>query len=179
MNRRLLALSCLAIAVLTLDGCDMLRKIAGRPTSSDLNAMRIEIIEEDEAAAADEARQKAYEDSVSLAEQRARRSEEVLDSLRSSGSIITPSKLGVVEEKSALSANYYIIIGAFKEKSNAERLAAKVEAAGYPAKLISLKTGMNAVGICESDDAGTVNQWLNKVRNESFCPKEAWVLVRE
>lgn len=178
MKAGYLAVSCLVIAIFTLDGCDVLRKIAGRPTSADLDLIRIEILEEESAAAAEEARQKAYEDSVELARQSALRSQELLDSLRSSGSVITPAKLGGLDT-SALDGEYYIIIGAFKNESNAQRLADKVLAAGYPAQVIRLKTGMNAVGICESDDAETVSRWLKKVRHEPFCPKEAWVLVKE
>lgn len=156
----------------------MLRKMAGRPTSADLQAMRIEIIEEGKTAAEEAARQKKAADSAAMAVRMAERSAFVLDSLKASGSIITPGKLGGIDS-SDLESSFYIIVGAFRDRSNAARMTAKVEEAGYPARIISLKTGMHAVGICESDDAVQVSEWLKKVRLESFCPKEAWVLVKE
>lgn len=178
MKRGYIAVSSLIIAVLMLTGCDAFRRLAGRPTSKDIHAMRVEILEEDAAAAAEEARQKAVMDSIALAERLAAESEAIMDSLKSEGRIISPNKLGGVDPAS-LKEQYYIVIGSFKDRANADRLAAKVGEAGYPATVIILRTGMNAVGICGTNDVHSLNESLKKVRKESFCPKEAWVLVKE
>lgn len=174
IKSKVLVLSSLVVAVAMLSGCDLFRRIAGRPTSSDIEGMRVEIIEAEQLAA----REAFVADSLRKVEESRVDTLAVLDSIRGEVNMYGPSRLGGAD-KSVLNRQYYIVIGAFKDKSNADRLASKVTEAGYPATVIPFKNGMNVVGICPTDDVKTVHDCLKEVKRESFCPKEAWVLVNK
>ena len=92
--------------------------------------------------------------------------------------MLNPSKLGGLKA-SELSGKYYIIVGAFMEKANAEKKAAKLKESGYEATLISFRNGYNAVGICPSATLAQVYESLRKIQGQDFCPKDAWILVNE
>ncbi len=153
----------------------MLRSLAGRPTSKDIDVLRIEIVQE-------EVRLKAEADSL-LEVQKQREAEAAsaaaLDSLKNlPGNVLRKaSSLGV--DLSGVEGRYNIILGAFKDKANAEKFAARVSEAGYHAGIIPFRNSLNAVGAGSTDDPKAIFDCLNKIRKESFCPGEVWVLVKE
>lgn len=143
--------------VLLFSGCDMFRKMAGRPTSKDIEAKREAL------------RLKAEEKKDSTS------SETVL----AESSMIADSLIGrrqlSEEAMETLEYRYYIIIGAFSKKDNAVRLSAKAETAGYKPTLIAYKNGFTAVGICPSDVLSQAYAALLEVRGGELSP-EAWIL---
>ena len=78
------------VSLLCLTGCDFMRKLAGRPTSEDVELKRIEILRAEEAAL------QARLDSLRNVEQRMiQDSLNALDSIRQlGGSILNPASLG-------------------------------------------------------------------------------------
>jgi cell division septation protein DedD len=88
------------------------------------------------------------------------------------------SRLGGLVDESA-TPRYTIVIGAFRERSNAQKLAAQAQAAGFPAQLMECKRGMIAVGVCPSDRIARTFEDLTKLRKEAFCPKDSWILLNE
>lgn len=163
----------LVIPSFIVSGCDMFRKLAGRPTAEELDAIRMEKMRLEELAhqeRIDSLRQveKAISDSIS-----------VLDSIRQMhGTILNPSDIGGLFT-TRLSARYYIVVGAFKSRSNAEVLLSTVKEKGYSPVLISFRNGFNAIGISPADDLLSAFQQLKKVKNEHFCPDDVWILVNE
>ena len=121
----------LMITLLFATGCDFLRKIAGRPTSFELEERRLEILRIEEAeqqARLDSLKrvQKMMLDSIARLDSLA-----VLDSIRQvGGSVLNPSSLGGLFS-TKLEARYYVIVGAFRSRENAERMHKKVEGKGY------------------------------------------------
>ena len=103
------------ISLLALTGCDFMRKLAGRPTSEDVEAMRLEILRAEEAAL------QARLDSLRNVEQRmVQDSLNALDSIRQlGGSILNPASLGGLFA-TKLEARYYIILGSFRSRANAD-----------------------------------------------------------
>ena len=95
-----------------------------------------------------------------------------------SGAVRGLSDLGGLSSDS-LEFRYYIIVGSFRSGVNADALLKNVEKSGYSASLICFSNGLMAVGIQPSDSAGDIFRSLKKVKEESFCPEDVWILVNE
>lgn len=163
----------LAIAALSLTGCDFMRKLAGRPTSDVIESKRLEILR------AQEAVEQARLDSLRREQQMVLDSIAALDSIRQQGgTILNPAQLGGLFA-TKLEARYYIIIGAFNVRANAEALMTKVAEVGYSPALISFRNGKIAVGLCPVNTLPDALTSLMAVKEESFCPSDAWILVNE
>ena len=171
MKKFLLLLS--AISLLSLGGCDMFRRLAGRPTAKELEQIRIEALKRQEAvriARIDSLRkvEKALADSIAL-----------LDSIRQlHGTILNPSEIGGLFT-TRLDFRYYIVVGAFKDRANAENLLSEVREKGYSPVLINFRNGFNAIGIAPANDLFNIFRSLKRVKTEEFCPDDVWILVND
>ena len=160
--------------MLSLGSCDLMRSLAGRPTSEDIEKKRVELLRAEEAAL------QARLDSLKNVEQRMLQdSLNALDSIRQiGGSVLNPAKYGGLFA-TRLEARYYVIIGSFRTRSNAENLLSKAQQCGYHPALISFRSGMIAVGLSPVNKLTDALAELKKVKQEAFCPKDAWILVNE
>lgn len=164
----------LAICVLlALTGCDFMRKLGGRPTSEDIERARVEKLLAEEAAL------KASLDSLKAEKQSVQDSIDALEQfVQQGGTVLNPSKLGGLYT-TKLQYKYYVIIGAFRARSNAEALFSKAELAGYQPILISFRNGLLAVGLSPADESRNAMQMIKAIRQEPFCPDDVWILVNE
>ena len=164
----------LAVAVFAVSGCDFFRSLAGRPTSEDIEMKKIEILRAEEAAL------QARLDSLRNVEQKMMQdSLNALDSIRQiGGSVLNPARYGGLFA-TRLEARYYVIIGAFRTRTNAENLLRTAKEKGYRPALISFQSGMIAVGLSPVNKLTDALTELKKVKQEPFCPKDAWILVNE
>ena len=167
----------LAIATLTLvTGCDFVRTLAGRPTSAQLEQIRLQKM------AAEEARHQAVLDSMAqaekaMAEALAAREQELLDSLtQAKGTVLNPSKLGGLFT-TKLESKYCIVAGAFRNRSNAERKLTQCNEAGYTATIVSFRNGLLAVAVCPSDNLEETLKTLKQLRGTEVCPQDGWILM--
>ena len=155
-----------------LQGCDFLRRLAGRPTSDEIAAKREVIIRE-------EAAHQARMDSLSRVEKAKADSLALLDSLRQSGEMF----LSVTSLRRAntlkLDKRYYIVVGAFSNADNASWLASKIQSAGYEVAKIPYGNGFTAVGVAGTDSLAHLWDNLRRIRAEAFCPKDVWILVND
>lgn len=166
----------LLAAGMLCSGCDFFRSLAGRPTSEDIAAKRAQIEEvaaKRAQAMADslqnvKAAQKAQRDSISAAQR--------LSEL--SVNVISRSSLGGVLEPSE-GKGYCIVVGSFKERANAERMAQKVQGYGFSPLILHFRNGMYAVGVCSCGKISEIAAEFEKVKNEKFCPKDAWILLND
>ena len=171
MKRILLAL-LMAAAVLCAGGCDMFRSLAGRPTSK-------EIIAKAEQIRSEEAAHRARIDSLRRVEKQLVDSLAVMDSLKQiRGTILNQAKLGSLFT-TRLESRYYIIVGAYRTRANAEKQLLKAQKDGYTATLISFRNGYNVVGVCPSNRLQETFENLKRVKTEPFCPPDVWILVNE
>lgn len=171
MGRRLLLILVCVLPVLA--GCDAMRKLAGRPTSEELESHRAMLMQQEEAE------HQRRIDSLRQVEKRMADSLAILDTLRQmKGTILNPAKLGGLFT-TKLDYRYYIVVGAFSNRSNAESLLRTAKDKGYVPTIINFRNGFNAVGVCPSDNLNTVYSDLKRVKGESFCPPDAWILVNE
>ena len=169
--KKLLLYAALSVLLLMTSSCDFLRRAAGRPSSADIEAKK-EYISQIEAQRKAEAEQKA------MAMKYTQDSLAAWEFIAESGIMLTPSSQFERLDTSLLESGYYLIIGTFFNEYNAMKTVAKVVDAGYSASTINLKPGYTTVGVCQSDDIVEFANSLKKVREEVFCPKEAWILVR-
>ena len=162
----------LMLGMSVLQGCDAFRRLAGRPTSDEIAAKQ-EIIQREEAA------HQARMDSLSRIEKAKADSLAIIDEIKRSGEVFLPvSSLRRADTKK-LDKRYYIIVGAFWNADNASYLASKISNAGYEVEKIPYGNGFIAVGVAGTDTLAHLWDSLRKVRTESFCPKDVWILVNE
>lgn len=160
-----------ASAVL-LTGCDAFRSLAGKPTSSDISQKKAAIEAEHNS-------HQARIDSLRKVEKALADSLAVMDSLKQAcGTILNPSAMGGLFT-TKLDYRYYVVIGAFARRANAESLLVKASDAGYIATLISFRNGLNAVGLSQTDHLEKAFAALKKIKAEPFCPSDVWILVNE
>ena len=177
MKKTLVIAAALAAGLL-VSSCDFLRTLAGRPTSAQVEQIRLERL------AAEQARHQARMDSMarvekamadSLAAQEAR----LLDSLaQAKGTILNPAKLGGLYT-TKLESRYHIVVGAFRGRYYAERKLRSCNDAGYTATIVSFRNGLLAVAICPSNDLTETVKTLRQLRGTGVCPKDSWILVNE
>lgn len=171
MKKVLLFLSVLSL--LSLSGCDMFRRLAGRPTAKELEQLKVEALKRQEAV------HMARIDSLKKVEKTLSDSIAVLDSIRQlHGTILNPSEIGGLFT-TKLDFMYYIVVGSFKDRTNAESLLLDAKDEGYQPVLISFRNGFNAVGIAPANDLFHIFQSLKQVRTEKFCPDDVWILVND
>ncbi len=160
-------------AVFSLGGCDMFRKLAGRPTAEELEMMRIEKLK------AEEAVRQARVDSLAAVQKEKEDSIAIMDSLAQiQGTILNPSSLGGLFT-TKLDSRYYIVVGSFKSRHNAEALFSKVSEKSYNPILVSFRNGFNAVAVSPANTLREAFHSLKQVKAEPFCPDDVWILVNE
>ena len=153
MRRSLTIISVLLSAALLSTGCDFFRVLAGRPTSKEIEAKRVEILR------ASVRNNHAAKKDKDAAQQ---------DDGPSAGS-------GTVKEKK----RFYVIMGAFSSRENAERYAEKIKEYGYEPEFFGFTEGRTAVGIGGTDDPEEAKAFMNKLKGQDFCPGGVWILDRK
>ncbi len=168
----------LALILLCTSSCDFVRTLAGRPTTAQVEQLRLEQL------AAEEARQQARLDSMArvekqMADSLAALEAHLLDSLsQANGTILNPAKMGGLFT-TKLETRYCIVVGAFRGRYYADRKLKACNEAGYKASIISFKNGLMAVAVCPSDDLSETVKTLNQLRGKGVCPPDSWILVNQ
>ena len=160
------------LSICLLGGCDFFRQLAGRPTSRQIRAKQERI--EQEAR-----RHQQRLDSLKLVQKQISDSLATLDSLRDAKESLITTRQLTGGGKYDIPYRYYVMLGSFSSPDNATRQAARAQEAGYPATLIPFRNGFTAVGCCPSDNLTEVYASLRKLREEDFCPPDAWILNNE
>lgn len=161
-------LAAILAAASILSGCDSFRRLAGRPTSGEIELKRLQIEAKEAEIAALKAEQKRLADSLAM-----------MDSLvQAAGTVLNPSQLGGLYTTS-LDFRYYVVVGAFRNRVNAENLLVKTSEAGYTATLICFRNGLFAVGLSPTNRVEEAFAALRAVKGEEFCPQDVWILVNE
>lgn len=170
--KKILVIMALSATVCLLGGCDFFRSLAGRPTSREIRAKQDRIERE---ALLHQQRL----DSLKLVQKQISDSLATLDSLREAKESLISTRQLSSGGKYDIPFRYYVMIGSFSSPDNATRQAARAQEAGYPATLIPFRNGFTAVGCCPSNNLTEVYASLRKLREEEFCPADAWILNNE
>ena len=160
-------------AALIVSGCDFMRKVAGRPTSSDLQAM-VAAREQEEARAARALQER---------QQRERELQYQADSLFAVQTMegIVMNRLSELNVRvvTELPAKYNVVLGAFSDASNADNLISRLKEAGYEASAMRYRSGKTAVLACCTDSFVELGKSFASLQKENYCPKDVWVIVKE
>jgi hypothetical protein len=170
-----------AVVLMTVTGCDFFRKLAGRPTSDEIEVKRLEMVADLEAKAA---RQKAIEDSLALVARDEADSIEACLYIKEKGiRIYTPSGLGGIAKDEVLPESYgcyRVIVGAFKDKGNAQKKRKAVAEAGdFAPHFIRMRNGMIAVATCQVNQIQNALAGMKELQSVGVCPADAWILKIE
>lgn len=140
----------LLLLFVVFQGCDCIRGQLGMPTSGEIERMKeqMRVKEEEERAALE--REKFVQDSLARVAQQ--------------------SAVKVVE-------GYHVIVGCFKDYSNADAMEKKMKDAGYNAMQIPLKNGYMMVSLGSLEKLGDAVRLMEKVSDDSRISyfDEIWV----
>lgn len=141
-------ISVLLVAVTMLSSCDFFRSLVGKPTSKDLERMRIE-------AQAKKQRQ--------------------LDSLNKVKADSLAALAALEAEKNALKDRFYVILGSFKEPGNAVRMNEFLQKNNYTPRNIKFKNGFELVSASSTNNLQEALRIADELMGYEYCPEDVWV----
>ena len=152
-------------------GCDFFRVLAGRPTSKDIEAKREQILRsaQDDKVTAPSDTVASTEQPVATGQDEAK--PDTVAHERPTGPQTVP-KTG--EQK-----RFYVIMGAFSSRENAEKYAARIKGFGYEPEFFGFTEGRTAVGIGGTDDQEEAKAFMKELKGQDFCPEGVWILDRK
>lgn len=198
--RKAIIIAAFAVTVCLLGGCDFFRVLAGRPTSREIEAKRALILAQDplaqqsvtdttrsvsELPASDEGTTAPRTEPQTEPATEKRTEQTPPAGTKSRAPLTLPEKLGdtkIYTRKAATFSQpgpeyrFYVMVGTFSTRENAVKQASKAEAVGFTTALLPFSSGLTAVGVCPTDDFEVVRDAVEKIRAQSFCPKDAWIL---
>lgn len=179
---RILPVCIIFVWVPVLSSCDFLRKMAGRPTSSELMqlARKRDSIETVLRLEEERLAQQAAADTLAL-EQPVE--EPVTDESRIQALIdgcgpVLHYPFSRFRGCAQAGELFYVIAGTFKEPANAERYTARLQSGAFPqARVLTLGNGYRLASVFSSDNAGQTLLFLSEHKTE--LPSEAWILIND
>ncbi len=169
----------LILAILCTSGCDFLRRVAGRPTSAELEskAERLEAArtEKLEAARAEKAKA-AVQDSIKTVSP-----EKIEASLKELGrmKVCISSEFRYGSPVKPIQYKYNVIAGVFRNTDSAAGIVEKAKAKGYGAFLIAFTAGVNAVCLAGADSPETFPGIIARAREDGLSPSDTWVYIKK
>lgn len=176
MTRRFLILVALLSVTMVVTGCDFFRVLAGRPTSKEIEAKRAEILrsaQDDKVVAQDDKDSvpQQDQDSVQVAKPETAASERQDDGQRPHSAV--PARPAGEKKR------YYVIMGAFSSRENAEKYAERIKSFGYEPEFFGFTEGRTAVGVGGTDDPEEAKAFMRELKGQDFCPEGVWILDRK
>ena len=147
-------------------GCDFFRRLAGRPTSEIIEALREAALAEREVPVRDTAAAVEADTLVAAEPQ-----------VEPESTVKTESPVKS-EPKAESKKRFYLVVASFSNPDNARKSLERMEERGYPGELISAKGGYTVVGICGTDDELEAKESLKQLQRQDFCPKGVWIIDR-
>ena len=160
-------------AALIVSVCDFMRKVAGRPTSADLQAM-VAAREQEEARAA-----RALQERQQREKELQYQADSLLAVQTMEGIVMNRLSDLNVRVTTELPAKYNVVLGAFSDASNADNLISRLKEAGYEASAMRYRSGKTAVLACCTDSFVELGKSFASLQKENYCPKDVWVIVKE
>ncbi len=158
----------LSVAML-VSGCDFFRVLAGRPTSKEIAAKREEILR----SAQDDrtpVEPRMTDEKPGISDEKPEMTSDSAVPADTSTSSATKTK----EKK-----RYYVIMGAFSSRENAEKYGERIQSFGYEPEFFGFTEGRTAVGIGGTDDLEDAKIFMRELKGQDFCPDGVWILDRK
>ena len=136
--------------MMLVSSCDFFRSMLGKPTSEDLERMRIE--------AEAEARARFVRDSILQAK---------------ADSVAYAQALEAMKPK--FEGRYLVVVGSFLMESNVEKMVALLAKEGYHPQTIHFKNGFDAVAVSGYDTFRQAYQSIDDLTEYEFAPEDIWI----
>lgn len=152
-------------ALVLFSGCDRIRSMMGKPTSSDLERLRVE----------KEAQEKALRDSIARAEEAL-----AVDSVAAA----TPEKpvaAKPVAKPAVTSAStgnllrYSVVVGSYVEEYNVRAMTRRMEKLGETVTVIPFKSGFTGVAVFTSNDFAEARAKRKQMLGSGSVPSDTWI----
>ena len=195
MTRRFLILVALLSVTMVVTGCDFFRVLAGRPTSKEIEAKRAEILrsaqddkvvaQDDKVVAQDDKGSvpQQNQDSVQVVKPETAASERQDDGQRPHSAAAEQSEArmdaAVPVRPAGEKKRFYVIMGAFSSRENAEKYAERIKSFGYEPEFFGFTEGRTAVGVGGTDDPEEAKAFMRELKGQDFCPEGVWILDRK
>jgi hypothetical protein len=143
------------IMLFTLSSCDWFNStFLGKPSKKEI---------------ADREKEKARRDSLARVEMENRVLEAELDALDDYQEETGRSNTDELRNR------YYIVVGCFKVRSNADRMMSLVQNNGFQPKMIRFKNGFSCVSAVSFPDVHVAYNEMYKMLRFDFAPEDIWV----
>ncbi len=158
-------------AVVLFSGCDRIRSMMGKPTSSDLERLRVE----------KEAQEKALRDSIARAEEAL-----AVDSVAAA----TPEKpvaakpvvtKPTVEKPTVVSSStgnlprYSVVVGSYVKEYNVRAMTRRMEKRGETVTVIPFKSGFTGVAVFTTNDFAEARAKRKEMLASGAVPSDTWI----
>lgn len=147
-------ISVLMVSVLLFTGCDFFRSMVGKPTSKDMERMRLE--------AQKEAQKKREQDSIA----------------RVNAMLAEQQRLLEEQNSLANTGRFHVVMGSFKVPSNAENMKSSLEEKGYSPRIIQFNNGFSVVSAASFDKYRDALWEMDELIELEICPDDIWVYDR-
>ena len=184
--RGFLRIFLLGILVLSAGGCDLIRTIAGRPTSDEIDLLRqasLPKVQSVETPVAQEPQDVVEDVAGELTQEAIEEASDEALVARQEVPAPVPAPLPEIKVHNWSSMiltdcrhKYYLLIGVFSRSENALAQARRATEKGYDAVLIEFNNSRTGVGICGNDDPDAIMVQAASAIDEAFCPKDAFIL---
>lgn len=167
--KKLALILCTAVLLSAAASCDMIRKIAGRPSAADVEVYhQIELAEKArlESAAADSLL--AVQDSL-----------RALDSLAAHGIRLNPKSRTANFSQSTLPARYAAIVGVYGKNANSTKHFSEMSSEGCHPVLIPGAATLSAVAIFPSNTIAGLWEQLEPYFGKGLIPSDSWIIIDE
>ena len=178
--RRITVICAFVLLLQLAAGCDFFRVVAGRPTSKELELKRETAVAQEIAEREAEARERFVRDSLSAIEKH--RTDSVAAEAFFKETKVSRIRSGALPglNTSEFPYRYCIVLAGFTMPQNAENFSARLKEAGYEPVVLRYTRGNNTVvGVCPTDDIAAIRASYEKVRTEKFCPRDAWIFIKD
>lgn len=164
MKRFLTLLFALLTLASVVSGCDFMRRLAGRPTSADIEAKRQKLATrtDEHAARMDSLSVVQQQFADSLAKAETQQAQEEVKKVEPEKPVVVPGE--TVED---MSTRYAVTLAAFSKYKDAKALCDKAREAGYDARLIHRKQYISVAVVLTNDRSEAVAV-KKKVEKEKF-----------
>ena len=175
LSKKAFALLAAALLLLSVSSCDFFRTLAGRPGSAEIRQKQELILR---AEAMRDSLDRARLDSAARAERFYADSLYAVDTLTRTGRLRKASAIKSIPQKD-LDHRYCLVVGAFSQPSNAERLVTRYSEAGFNAFVFRYHGGMSGVCVEPCDRIDEALEAYRRVMRLPFASRQTWVLVNE
>ena len=163
----------LLASVLLFSGCDRIRSMMGKPTSSDLERLRVE----------KEAQQKAERDSIARVEEALAVDSVVVENTPAikepaakpaAKPVAKPAAKTTFQPAEGLH-RYSVIVGSYVKEYNVRAMTRRMEKRGETVLIIPFKSGFTGVAVLTTDDYQAARAKRTEVLGSGAVPSDTWI----